>query len=323
MSMEHDCYTFNKDGSNNFGITNASPGKGLTLSLEDSYANLLMNGDYRGDFKVILHEPEVAPVAKHSRNSFIKVAKGQGLSIALKVTMTETTNEFNAMSLRARGCILDKDKSGTSPSAVNYVDVNCFVEELTSEAIANCNCTPWYLRRNQIESNICDFLGHKCYRKHVKSDKNRNRILSTNCRPGCEQIEYTPHIQDKYQLWTDNPRNQNDEIVHNYVYWGIKEDPGSNVTFGKPNPLIAVYAVNVTNEEYEKERLSRMALININFGEPKATVISKDAKMTFPDMLGSIGGTFGIFLGVSFMGLYDLMSESLGKLRALKLWKSL
>ena len=49
-----------------------------------------------------------------------------------------------------------------------------------------------------------------------------------------------------------------------------------------------------------------MALVNINFGEPQALKITKDAKATFADKVGNIGGTFGIFMGFSILGLYDL-----------------
>ena len=34
-------------------------------------------------------------------------------------------------------------------------------------------------------------------------------------------------------------------------------------------------------------------------------MIMKDAKVTFADMLGNIGGTLGVFIGLSFVGLLD------------------
>ena len=42
-----------------------------------------------------------------------------------------------------------------------------------------------------------------------------------------------------------------------------------------------------------------------NFIHKETTVIMKDAKVTFADMLGNIGGTLGVFIGLSFVGLLD------------------
>ena len=53
------------------------------------------------------------------------------------------------------------------------------------------------------------------------------------------------------------------------------------------------------------------SLVQINFEDPEVTVITKDAKVTFADQLGSIGGTFGIFLGLSFLGLFEMLIEIL------------
>ena len=49
--------------------------------------------------------------------------------------------------------------------------------------------------------------------------------------------------------------------------------------------------------------------VQVYFESPIVTVITKDAKVTFPDMLGNIGGTLGVFLGLSIVGLMDEIVE--------------
>ena len=51
--------------------------------------------------------------------------------------------------------------------------------------------------------------------------------------------------------------------------------------------------------------LERTSIIHINFADPYPTIITKDVRATFSDMLGIIGGTFGVFLGLSFVGILD------------------
>ena len=46
-------------------------------------------------------------------------------------------------------------------------------------------------------------------------------------------------------------------------------------------------------------------MVYVNFIHKETTVIMKDAKVTFADMLGNIGGILGVFIGLSFVGLLD------------------
>ena len=47
------------------------------------------------------------------------------------------------------------------------------------------------------------------------------------------------------------------------------------------------------------------SFLQIYFDDPQMTVITKDAKVTLPDMISSIGGTIGIFLGLSTLSIFD------------------
>ena len=58
-----------------------------------------------------------------------------------------------------------------------------------------------------------------------------------------------------------------------------------------------------------EEKLKRATLVHLNFEELKVFTITKDAKITIPDMIGNIGGTLGVFIGFSFLGLLDDLIE--------------
>ena len=66
------------------------------------------------------------------------------------------------------------------------------------------------------------------------------------------------------------------------------------------NPMLSVLAGS-----NHGGMVSKSALVHVNFEKPHGTVTTKDAKFTFSDMLGTIGGTFGVFLGLSFVGVLD------------------
>ena len=58
-----------------------------------------------------------------------------------------------------------------------------------------------------------------------------------------------------------------------------------------------------------QDRFKRVTLVHINFEELTALTVTKDAKITIPDMIGNIGGTLGVFIGFSFLGLLDDLIE--------------
>ncbi len=54
-----------------------------------------------------------------------------------------------------------------------------------------------------------------------------------------------------------------------------------------------------------------MSMVSVNFGSGYGTVLESDEKATFSDKLGTIGGTFGMFVGMSFFGIVDSLIEGL------------
>ena len=55
--------------------------------------------------------------------------------------------------------------------------------------------------------------------------------------------------------------------------------------------------------------MASTSLVHINFEATKVLTVTKDAKDTVTDMIGNIGGTLGVFIGFSFLGLLDNLIE--------------
>ena len=62
-------------------------------------------------------------------------------------------------------------------------------------------------------------------------------------------------------------------------------------------------------EDFDFVDYPYQSMLQINFVGPYTTEITQDAKVTFTDMVGSIGGTFGVFLGLSFVSLVDELAD--------------
>ena len=73
---------------------------------------------------------------------------------------------------------------------------------------------------------------------------------------------------------------------------GLKELCIVNATYAFDN-------YNSLTEMKYSDLAEAHTIVKVNFDDPKLLVITKDAKVTIPDMVGSIGGTFGVFIGES------------------------
>ena len=53
----------------------------------------------------------------------------------------------------------------------------------------------------------------------------------------------------------------------------------------------------------------RYSLVQVYFEDPMKNVITQDAKITLAGMISNIGGTLGIFLGLSMVTLFDALYQ--------------
>ena len=102
------------------------------------------------------------------------------------------------------------------------------------------------------------------------------------CYPACTYIQYSINVNKIEEFKVDR-----------FDYGEVKAD-----VLGRVMEISTV-----------DQKPPSFSLVKINFGNPRATVITQDAKVTFADMVGSIGGTFGVFLGISFVSLVDELVE--------------
>lgn len=75
------------------------------------------------------------------------------------------------------------------------------------------------------------------------------------------------------------------------------------------------YFNNESSEHISFETFKRRAIaLNIYYPQLKYNVISELAKITIPDLLSGIGGTFGLFLGLSLRRLIKILEKLVLKL---------
>ena len=157
--------------------------------------------------------------------------------------------------------------------------INCYFRTLIQDGIQKCHCIPWYMNNQFNETQICLQKEFICFENSMKNLQLQLEILK-KCLPTCSYIKYKSNVIKEEEL-----------DKNSLAYEEVQADVVGSILEGFDG--------------------NYWSYIQINFADPHATVINQDAKVTFADKIGSIGGTFGVFLGLSFVSLLDEILDGL------------
>ena len=121
--------------------------------------------------------------------------------------------------------------------------------------------------------------------------------IKDQCYESCKNIKYSLILQDSSLM---------DTIINLDIYGTDFEN-----YFLKSERLYHYLDYHYSESHFVKPRLQKSSIIHINYEESKVWTVTKDAKITMPDMIGNIGGTLGVFIGFSFLGLLGTFIEGM------------
>ena len=216
---------------------------------------------------MILHEPGTAPDFKNDFQSFLDLRAGKYFIIGVKATNVTTNEQFNGLSEEKRGCQLNE---GTE----KYSQTACLQQLEIDDAMDKCQCIPWYMTHLRKDADICTTNKAVCFEDQIKNGTN------DKCLPECSYVQYSASVLKSEDM-------------------SLKELCIVDATYAFDN-------YNTLTEMQYSDLAEAHTIVKVNFDDPKLLVITKDAKVTIPDMVGSIGGTFGVFIGKSYLILIFL-----------------
>ena len=271
------CFTFNGNPKTNKKGDRVGPNNGLYFTtnfrIPSTYANL--NKKNFSPLKIILHEPGSSVDNHYRMDTFLEIKPGRNYVIGMDATILETTETFNDLSDSKRKCLQsDNDKK-------SYHQTNCYFEQLVKEGIKHVKCIPWYMHHHiNTSTKICTNDDYIKFEMMMKNESVQQNVLQV-CLQSCSFIKYAPNVMSEESL--------KEEDMEDDIFYDVLGAFFGGIEAQETNPYLSK--------------------IQVNFAEPYATVVTQDAKVTFADMLGTIGGTFGVFLGLSFVSLADEMVE--------------
>ena len=273
------CYTFNSKGE--LKGQDIGPDSGLNFAIN---FRLPRTGPLQAP-DLIIHPPGVLPDINHFSSSSFKIAPSTQYHVGVEATFTDVTQNFEEIGKMKRNCHLNTNEQK------DYKSINCKMQYSMNQAKQKCNCLPWFLVRNQSDL-VCNPDGFKCFETEMKL---HTKVKPSTCPREC--------IYSKYDTKKEGIKITTKKTF-DYIT-GIYGDEWKKY-FENDNPG---YISEGFHHSFTSQLWACTSLVHVNFGTPEATIITKDARVTIADMIGNIGGTFGVFLGLSFVSILDFLFQ--------------
>ena len=247
------------------------------------------------------------------KRGLVELKPGYHVVIRVVPKIVETTEEFEVFSVNKRKCKLPHE-SHDLMLLKNYTKTGCEFECALRKAIDLCKCFPWFYPNNFTQTPMCDMFGAKCFDMVMSNDKNY-KGCKMECLEDCKGTSYVavpsyvpldlPETCDQ-PLFKDLFTNMRDlfynTMMFEYLTMGKWKTSGPDGEFsGDPN---IPNGVDQLCQEYLKKYIS---IVSIETPTDTVTKSKRVRRVSFNEKLASIGGTLGLFTGMSLLSMVEVV----------------
>ena len=258
----------------------------------------------------------------------------------------DADDDVKSQSLHKRQCKFPEEKKGLV-FFKKYSEKNCLFECKLQVARKICQCVPWNFPRQDSDKlcglfgNICFQREFVRLKRDISTGKDNLGTPPCECYPDCKKIKYVfaeerPAYSENNFNWldmniplvtlgsmADSERHNStiwDTLVGNYkakqfLYKYIMDvfrdndsllNPGRDSLTELDVGKIVSYPA-VAKKVVWEGRARNLVLLFIDFSKQTYKKKKLVLRVTFADMLSSLGGTLGLFTGFSIIALVDVM----------------
>ena len=232
-------------------------------------------------FKITLHTPgEIPRVSK----DYFRIPLGQEVVVSVKPNMITTSDGLIEYAPKRRQCFFNDEKFLKFFKI--YSQSNCELECLSNFTLKACGCVKFSMPRDSV-TQICNQKQIQCFNeaedeltkaefREYESGYEENKIgkINCNCLPSCTSIKYDVEItQNEFKF----------------------------VEFNMRMNFISIHRTKIIDSGFDVSRL------RIFFIESKVITTKRSEIYSMNDFLSDCGGILGLFMGVSFVSVIELI----------------
>ncbi|TRY73988.1 hypothetical protein TCAL_05533 [Tigriopus californicus] len=229
-----------------------------------------------------------------------------GMHTYVSITPQETVTHPNVVEYpqTARGCRFPHENEGLHIYKV-YSKAACQYECVIYRGVQRFGCVPWNYLSNVTDKNICDDEATRYFNFFLQ---NTSFIQEhCDCPQDCHQLEFTYSETIKPVDFKSLCKIEPGTEEESDLYWSFPQilRRYENVFMGK------LRAIRDGKEYTEYEECialwsKEMTLVEFKLDSPTFTRMTKEAKTTFIDKVATIGGTLGLFTGMSIISMFEI-----------------
>ena len=239
-----------------------------------------------------------------------------GLHTIVSVTPQSiaTSEGFDDLDTFKRKCKLPHETYGLK-LVQNYTRTSCEHECAFMKAVTTCECMPWYYRNYSTSIPICEMFGGHCFNK-IMSTRKFYKECSKDCLEDCNGMQLS--WEQRFQPINIEKICVRGGVLHKYLLQSAKQhfsqDHYNRLTSGNKEQFIYLdkmmrsvsmsdHYVTLCKQFVEKH----IAIISVEAPVDVITLTLRDLSVTWMDKIGILGGTLGLFTGVSMISILDVI----------------
>ena len=240
------------------------------------------------------------------KRNLIDILPGFKTVVKVIPQLINTTTSFDDMALSTRNCKLSNENEEFN-LLNSYTKVGCEFECAVKRAVSVCKCMPWFYTNTFESTPICNGFSGYCF-EHFISDESNYKKCGDLCKEDCLGIPMTV-------VTTYVPINAVDmckegsffkkQLIHSFRQHFAFRNYETLVTGDGQIPDLQASMANGSLCYQFVEKF--IAMVSVE--SPTSTVAksAREPRVTFMDQLGTIGGTLGLFTGMSLLSMIEIV----------------
>lgn len=227
-----------------------------------------------------------------------------GLQTMIKVLprVFETTEGFDGLRLDQRQCKLSAETDGLA-LVTNYTRIGCETECAAKKAMSICRCIPWHLPNDFNIWPMCEMFGHFCFDK-IMAEPYFYRDCKYQCKPDCKETEYIV-VHEYFPLSLGKMCSENSFHSLHFNHHFQRHFAFHNYKLLVENGTISD---GRSSQSFCLDYIGKyVALLTVDSPTSTAILTHRDKAVYFYDQFSIIYGTYGLFVGMSFMSFWEVV----------------
>ena len=240
------------------------------------------------------------------RRNTLDILPGYYTTLTVIPQSLGVTEQFKGLDVLSRGCKLVHETDILNLTT-QYTKTVCEFECATQAAIYKCGCLPWYISNNFTRTPICDPYGGYCFEETMSNEANYKKCPD-QCLEDCSGVPLTL-IKSYLPINTDDVCRRGSFLDAHFIHASSQHFAFENYkALISGEGTIPDLGASLENGSLCRSYVAEyIAIVTVESPTNTVTKSARETRVTFIDQLGTIGGTLGLFTGISILSMIEIV----------------